>query len=112
MTPAKFTRPFVEVGMTVHWFHGDGRARDAEPHAAIVSRVGDRGIDLFVVQPGFSVGRDKAAALHVDDPMLSRGDRAEQGCWRHTPFNLKVMQLMAELGPADGIVTLSPAVLG
>ncbi len=87
--PVPYRMPSIEPGEIVVWAY----TPDAESYAAIVTRVGNNAISLFMIPPDSRRGELKDGVRHVDDPDLPRL-MSEGGCWRDT----RSMALLRDLG--------------
>lgn len=75
-----FVPPKSYIGPCV-WYHGTDRN---SPHAAFITKTGDKAVGLCVVQAGTL--RPIQGVLHVDDPDLqSKPFRAAAGGWDYIP---------------------------
>lgn len=91
---AKYTPPFVEVGMFVHWF---GTVDDTVPIALLVQEVGHDSVGGLLFSPNSS-GRYVSAVHHADDPQMEKAEWIRKpGCWRHLKSNDQIIGLVNDM---------------
>ncbi len=78
---SSFEMPSVKLGDWVYFYAHEG----ADPSIGLVSKVGQRALELWVVSPGYG-GVDKPSVHHKDDPGLQEYPAwKETGTWEHRP---------------------------
>ena len=83
------SRPHVELGETVLWYH-NSQDKNCKPQAAFVAAYGIGSIlSLCILGPNDYNFRLRSC-LHVDDPMLETGDRRSEGSWDVSPLSKRL----------------------
>ena len=85
MDQKEFTMPRPEVGEAVHFYSHKG----AEPVAAFVTGVRDRGIAIWVIPAGAYVGKALDGVKHRADPVVTAYDLSI-GFWAQTPRSIAI----------------------
>lgn len=94
-----FKMPFVEVGLTVHWFTDAANA--ADPMAAVVTNVGDNSISCSIVQDNFFNLATKSGVKHRSDPRAkTQVLDNDSGFWDHTPLTKRILDLLNDKPPS------------
>lgn len=112
----KFQAPYVEIGETVHFYHGSSPGTlEVKPCAATVTDVHQGGLcDLAIIEKdnhGFKV--PESSVRHKDDPLAKRSLEIDPdtGVWCHRPGHLsaaEVAELRTVLAPKQSVFGASP----
>jgi hypothetical protein len=80
--PSLYEMPVVHLGQMVLWRHNP----TAEvPAPAIVTRVGQRAVSVFIIPTESKVGITRDGVRHKGDPELAK-IQSDAGCWEYTAF--------------------------
>lgn len=88
--------PFVSVGMTVLW-HSDGNP-EYPGCAAIVTSVGEQGIDLAILEPDYDRIIRKTGVRWNHEPRITTAQREDSGGWDFTEADLRLRRVFDEFG--------------
>lgn len=99
----EYEMPPIRLGEIVYWYHG-GQPSD-EPMPAIVTRVGSRSVNLGIFHQDSYTLRCQDGVRHVSDPGIKEVERREAGAWSHTPAQVEILHLKAQIAELQDLVT-------
>lgn len=90
-----FKMPAIELGDVVFWFPGGSES--ADPHVAMVTKVGAETIHLNVFATNTYNLLLRDGVRHLTDPNAKRFETSENGAWDYTPRHKRLLKMEAQI---------------